>query len=61
MSNHDVTERQAHDDQPVQVPSGETQRSPVAKLPGSAEMPGPKRGGATWRLLSLVGTYCPTS
>jgi hypothetical protein len=48
-SNHDVTERQADDDQPVQVRSGETPRSPVAKPPGSAEMPGPKRGGANWR------------
>jgi hypothetical protein len=45
-SNHDVTERQADDDQPVQVRSGETPRSPVAKPPGSTEMPGPKRGGA---------------
>ena len=39
-ATHDVTERQAHDDQPVQVRSGETPRSPVVKPPASAEMPG---------------------
>jgi hypothetical protein len=33
----------------VQVRSEETPRSSVVKPPGSAEMPGPKRGGATWR------------
>src|SRR5665213_3140965 len=48
-SSHDITERQAHDDQPVRVRSGETPRSPVVKPPGSAEMPTSKRGGATWQ------------
>ena len=49
---HDVTERQAHGSQPVEVRSGETPGSPVAALPASGEIPGsrrrktaPRRGG----------------
>ena len=50
------TERQAHGSQPVQVRSGETPGSPVARLPASGESPpskrsdkAPARGRATGR------------
>ena len=50
---HDVTERQAHGSQPVQVRSGETPRSPVVKPPASVERPASKRGGGNWPVRSM--------
>ena len=44
--HHDVTERQAHGSQPVQVRSGETPGSPVARPPASGEIPASRRGAA---------------
>ena len=41
--NADVTERQAHDSQPVRVQPGETPGSPVAALAASIEMSASKR------------------
>jgi hypothetical protein len=46
---HDVTERQAHGSQPVQVRSGEMPRSPVAEPPASVERPASKRGRVSVR------------
>ena len=45
----DITERQAHVSQPVEVRSGETPGSPVGKPPCVIERWGAKRGGATDR------------
>jgi hypothetical protein len=42
--HHDVTERQAHGNQPVGVRSGETPGSPVARPPASGEIAGSRRG-----------------
>jgi len=50
---HEMTERQARDSQLVQVRSGETPRSPVAKPPASIERSGVEAGWSNWPVRSI--------